>query len=123
MTFRGAVLIVLAVLSGCGSRSSEDPFNGQRSAPSQIRINVDNQNFNDVRLFSLTTRGRMLLGQVGGNAQRTFQVDWRGLDEIRVRMEFLAGADYETNRVDVSPGEQIYLMIPSEPRNAYLRRR
>jgi hypothetical protein len=65
----------------------------------------------------------MLLGQVGGNAQRTFQVDWRGLDEIRVRMEFLAGADYETNRVDVSPGEQIYLMIPSEPRNAYLRRR
>ncbi|NCG32941.1 MAG: hypothetical protein GWP44_08660 [Proteobacteria bacterium] len=123
MTFRGAVLIVLAVLSGCGSRSSEDPFNGQRSAPSQIRINVDNQNFNHVRLFSLTTRGRMLLGQVGGNAQRTFQVDWRGLDEIRVRMEFLAGADYETNRVDVSPGEQIYLMIPSEPRNAYLRRR
>jgi hypothetical protein len=109
LTFRGAVLIVLAVLSGCGSRSSEDPFNGQRSAPSQIRINVDNQNFNDVRLFSLTTRGRMLLGQVGGNAQRTFQVDWRGLDEIRVRMEFLAGADYETNRVDVSPGEQIYL--------------
>jgi hypothetical protein len=122
LTFRGAVLIVLAVLSGCGFRSSGDPFNGERSAPSQMRINVDNQNFNDVRLFSFTTRGRILLGKVGGNAQRTFQVDWRGLDEIRVRMEFLAGDDYETNTVNVSPGDQIYLVIPSEPRNAYLRR-
>jgi len=100
-----------------------DPFSRSGGGPGQIQIIVENQNFNDMRLFSVTTRGRLLLGQVGGHTSKTFVIDWRGLDEIRLRMEFLAGDDYESNLVNASPGDRLTLTIPQEPRNSILRRR
>ena len=121
--FRSLVFGALLATGACGVRAVSDPFSRSCRGPGQIQIIVENQNFNDMRLFSVTTRGRQLLGQVGGHTTKTFVIDWRGLDEIRLRMEFLAGDDYESNLVNASPGDRLTLTIPQEPRNSILRRR
>jgi hypothetical protein len=117
-----ALLLVLALQACGGGRDTPSPFNRNQAATS-IELRVDNQNFNDVRLYLQTVRGRQMVGTVGGNARRTFEVDWRALDDLTVRMEFLAGDDYETNRIDVSPGDRLELTILEIPYNSILRKR
>ena len=124
---RGAVTVVLALVvtvSACGGgRAGANPFSRGRGAPTAIQIFVDNQNFSDMTLLAVTTRGRQPLGRIGGVSQRSFTLNWQGLDGLRIRIEVLAGQDYETNIVNASPGDRLELTGPRDPRNSYLRRR
>ncbi len=122
---RGAVavlILLVTVLAACGGRSI-NPFSRGRGAATSIQIYVDNQNFSDMTLLAVTIRGRHPLGRIGGSTQRTFTLDWRRLDEIRIRMEALAGDEYQTNPVNAAPGDRLELTIQRDPRNAFLRRR
>ncbi len=119
-----ALLAVVATVTACGGgRATANPFSRGRGAPTSIQIFVDNQNFSDMTLLAVTIRGRQPLGRIGGSTQRTFTMDWQGLDEIRIRMELLAGDDYETNTINAGPGDRLELTIQRDPRNAFLRRR
>jgi len=120
---RTAALIAVVGASACGG-GLRNPF-GSRSgtAVGEIRLFVENQNFNDLRIYALTTRGPQAMGQVGGNSTRNFTLDWRQLEELRFRLEFLAGRQYRTNAVNVAPGDRLELIVPANPANAYLRRR
>ena len=123
---RGAVavlMVLVTTLTACGGRASAGPFTRGRGGPTSIQIYVDNQNFSDMSLLAITIRGRQPLGRIGGSSQGTFTLDWSGLDEIRIRMEVLAGQDYETNPVNAAPGDRLELTIQRDPRNAFLRRR
>jgi hypothetical protein len=122
VTWRALAVAVLVGLAGCGGRTA-DPFSSEQSGAIRIRVHVENQNFDDFRLFAVTSRGPLFLGQVAGMTSRTFTVDWRGLDEIRVRMESLTSSNFESNPVTASPSDQLELTIPREGRVAYLRRR
>lgn len=123
LVLAGAALALL-VLSACGvGGNAPNPFDQRGNQSGRIRIVVDNQNFNDVRVYAVTTGGRRTLGQVGGRSNATFQMDWRQLDEIRFRLEFLAGDNYETPRLNVSPGDAVDVYIPQNPNNTVVRRR
>jgi hypothetical protein len=123
---RGAVavlMVLVTTLTACGGQASPSPFSRGRGGQTSIQIHVDNQNFSDMTLLAVTIRGRHPLGRVGGSTQRTFSLDWRRLDEIRIRMEVLAGDEYQTNPVNAAPGDRLELTIQRDPRNAFLRRR
>ncbi|MEQ8330728.1 MAG: hypothetical protein RH859_09725 [Longimicrobiales bacterium] len=121
---RTLALAAALALSGCSvGGNSPSPFDQGGEAAGQIQITIDNQNFNDVRIFAVTTRGPQSLGQAGGRSTRVFRLEWRQLDEIRFRLEFLAGSEYTTQRINVSPGDAIDVYIPQNPQNTVVRRR
>lgn len=121
--FRLSLLAALALLSGCGAGRAASPFDGRTSTATRLTLAVENQNYNDVRVYVVSIQGRRSLGVVTGNSSETFRFEWRTVDAIRIRMEFLAGQNMETNQVTAGPGDQLELIITASPRNTILRRR
>lgn len=118
----GAAVLLIGA-AACSGRSASDPFSRTQAGPQELRVFVDNQNFNDLRIYALTTRGPQAMGQVGGRSTRNFRLPWRQLDELRFRLEFLAGRTYETNSVNASPGDRLDIFVSESPQNSILRRR
>ena len=117
------LLWALAVVLVACSSDPPNPFTRTSPAASELRITVENQSFNDVRVYAETSRGPQPLGVVGGNSNRDFRMDWRQLDEIRFRLEELAGRTYYTNYLTVSPGDRLDMVIPDNLANSFIRRR
>ena len=107
--------------AGCAQRSAPNPFDTDR--PDELRVTVDNQNFNDLRIYAITTGGPRSLGRVGGQSRVEFRLEWRQLDDIRFRLEFLAGDQFTTTRLNVSPGDIVEVSVPQNPNNTIVRRR
>lgn len=118
---RTLAFAALVALAGCAGRHAPSPFDPQGATT--LRIDIDNQNFDQVRVYALTVRGPRALGQVGGRSSGTFTMEWRQLDEIRFRLEFLAAEQYETDRINASPGDRIEVYISENPNNTTIRRR
>lgn len=116
-----AFLLVLA-LGGC-VKNFYNPFDRSGNSADSISLFVDNQNFNDVRLYSVSTRGRESVGFVTGRSTENFTVTWRQSGDIRFQIEVLAGRSYQTNSVAASPGDRLQLYIRDNPNNTYLTRR
>ena len=117
------VTLVVGLLSGCASQEIDNPFRPDANRATQIAISVENQGFNDARVYAVSVGGVQLLGQVPGKATRNFTLQWSRLDDLRLRMDFLAGDTYRSNAIDVAPGDRVELLIPNDPRGAFLRRR
>ncbi|MDH5589647.1 MAG: hypothetical protein OEZ65_10160 [Gemmatimonadota bacterium] len=118
----GALLTGAVLVWGCAT-VGKNPFSGSGSGPTEIRIYVENRNFNDVRIYALATGGPRPLGVVGGNTRGEFRMEWTRLDEIRMRMEFLAGRTFTSNAVNVSPGDRLELYVEEVESRSLLRRR
>lgn len=117
--------LVLCLLVGLGVAEcggiARNPFAPPSAAETQISLFVENQGFNDVRVYALTSRGSRSLGSVGGNTNLRVSLEWRQMDQISFRIEVLAGRTYNTSALAVSPGDRVDLVIPNNPGNAYLR--
>ena len=117
-----AAALVVVLVAGCGgSRNLTNPFDAGAATAQSIRINVENNNFNEatVRAVSRTERR---LGVVPGNGRESFTLNWPTVDDLRIRIDILAGDRYTTNRVSVSPGETAYLTIQNPVYRSLLRR-
>ena len=116
-------IFLLLMLGACSQQPQvRDPFaGGGQAAATSIRINVDNNNFNEatVRAVSRTERR---LGTVPGNGQASFNLAWPAVNDLRIQIDILAGDRYTTNRVTVSPGETVYLTIANPIYRSLLRR-
>jgi len=120
--FRRALLLAAALgATACAGGSSRNPFAAAGTAETQIVIQVENQGFNDLRLYAISHRGNQSLGSVEGNTIRRIPLDWRQPDQISFRMEVLAGRSYTTQAVSAAPGDRVYLTIPNDPGSAYVR--
>ena len=117
------IVSVPLVWAGCATNEAANPFRPGGVTPENIRIEIENQGFNDVRIYAVSVAGNQLLGQVPGKATRNFTLRWQRLDDVRLRMDFLAGDTHDSNVVDAAPGDQLRLVIPIDPRGAFLRRR
>ena len=116
----GALLLVLA--AGCGgARNLANPFEGTAAQSQSIRINVENNNFNEATLRAVA-RGERRLGVVQGNSRESFQMNWPAVDDLRIRIDILAGEDFTTNRISVGPGETVHLTIQNPLYRSLLRR-
>ena len=117
----GALLSIL-LAAGCGgSRTPDNPFEGRTGSARSIRINVENNNFNEATLRAVA-RGERRLGVVQGNSRASFELSWATVDDLRIRIDILAGEDFTTNRVSVGPGETVYLAVQNPLYRSLLRR-
>ena len=110
---RGLVPLLLAALvAGCSSGQSRNPFSSGSTAQSSIRIAIQNQNFNEATVRSLSRTERRL-GTVPGNGRASFTLDWPTINDLAIQIDILAGDRFTTNRLSVRPGETVYLTIES----------
>lgn len=116
-----AVMAVVLALTGCaGAAERSNPFDRGAAARS-IRINVVNNNFNEATLRAVSRTERRL-GVVPGNGRESFTVAWPTVDDLRIRIDLLAGDEILTNRVSVGPGDTAYLTITNPLYRSLLRR-
>lgn len=114
---RRAVLPLIAFLAaavaGCGAgRSAGSPLDGPAAESEEIEILVRNDNFSQVTVYTARGSSYRRLGIVPGKGEATFATEWY-LPDIQLRVKFLAGPDFLTERLPVSPGELLELIVPS----------
>ena len=112
-----ALSLLLPVLVGCAStastgRPADNPLDPATMEGDEIQLLVRNLNFNQVTVY--TARGGPVrrLGIVPGKGEATFRMRWH-LPDIQLRVKELAGDDYFTETLPVSPGEFLELVIPA----------
>jgi hypothetical protein len=113
---QGATLVLLLVmLAGCGLRGGDDDdlFRSRdRSGP--VVLEVQNDNFNDARVYTLWNGQRRRIGTVIGKTENRFEFDHQQGD-LRIQVDFLAAGGFTTEPIMAWPGEVIHLVIPSYP--------
>jgi len=104
-----AALILVAGLGGCTAGKAADSEAGPESR-AEVTIEVENQNFNDARIYLVLYGERTRLGQVPGNSTRTFSFALPP-DDVRIEVSFIAGGGFVTEPMPVSPGDELVLQI------------
>lgn len=106
-----ALGLLLAAMAGCASsgRTAGNPLD---SVEEDIELLVRNFNFHQVTVY--TARGGPVrrLGIVPGKGEATFTMRWH-LPDLQLRVKQLAGEDFYTETIPVSPGELLELIIPA----------
>jgi len=109
---RACMAAALAFLSACATRGSGFlPPGHDLASTAEIEIVVRNGNFNQVTVYTVRSGAQRRLGIVGGKAEATFRTGW-DYPDLQLRVKFLAGPDYFTETLPVSPGETLELFIP-----------
>ena len=109
----GATFLI-PVVTGCiatGGATGNPMDRGSREAE-EIEILVRNLNFNQATVYTARGGSSRRLGIVPGKGEATFKTSWY-LPDIQLRVKFLAGPDFFTETIPVSPGELLELIIPS----------
>lgn len=115
------LLAVWAASACAGTTQPSNPFDSRGSGAESVRVNVINNNFNEATLRALYRTERRL-GVVSGNGRQSFDLVWVGVNDLRIRIDILAGDSFTTNRVSVSPGETVFLTIERPLHRSWLRR-
>lgn len=102
------VALLLAPLAGCSI------FRGQKRPANEetITIHVDNQNFYDATVYLRWFSDRQRLGSVTGHTEHSFETRWRG-PTLTVEVSLLAGPTRIAPSLGVSPGDDVFVDIPS----------
>ncbi|MYE18246.1 MAG: hypothetical protein F4Y07_17380 [Gemmatimonadetes bacterium] len=77
----------------------------------EIQLLVRNLNFNQVTVYTARGASVRRLGIVPGKGEATFRMNWH-LPDIQLRVKELAGDDYLTETLPVSPGDFLELILP-----------
>lgn len=120
----GLLGLVLLSLAACSStKPPPNPFRGEVPASEQtIDIFVENQGFSDATVHAIAEGSRIRMGTVNGKQSRTFSISWPFMRELSVHISELAGDEFTTRRLVVSPGERVQLLIQQPIRRSYLVR-
>lgn len=106
--------LLLPALGGCASspRDTGNPLDPAAFAEGEdIELLVRNLNFNQVTVY--TARGGTSLRRLGivpGKGEATFRMRWH-LPDIQLRWKELAGEEFLSETIPVSPGELLELII------------
>lgn len=115
-------LVLAATACAAGSRSTRDPFaGGSGGAVSgeesrQVRIEVQNSNFNEARIEARGIGLRRRLGRVPGTRSEVFTLDWTAVAPLYFEIDFLAGGACTTRAIEVAAGQTVRLVIDSVAR-------
>ena len=111
---RSALALVLALgLSACATGQSADSPSFSGAPPEdQIRVEVQNFNFQDATIWAIVQSGRRIrLGMVTGKTDSVFTLDWDFSLPLRMEIDLVAGGRCMTERLDVDPGDILLLQI------------
>lgn len=104
------------VLAGCASLGpSRDAAGwevGSRSGEGDITLRVENENFNDARLYARWNGERRRLGTVNGLSSGEFTIPAR-IGSLRLEVDFIGGRGFVSGAMSVGPGDNLYFRIPS----------
>jgi hypothetical protein len=130
-TLMAGLIGLVAMSLGCGtgrpSLSAPAPQPGSEQAArgdrGQIRVQIDNQNFNDMDIYLIDAGTRVYLGSVNGLSKASLPIP-RGASRTDFQVRLLAdpiGAGYtiRTPNVLVGPGQNVYWTIGSSPGNSF----
>ncbi len=108
-----SVALLAPVLAGCAGtgRTADNPLDPATAEAEEIRLLVRNLNFNQVTVYTARGGSVRRLGIVPGKGEATFRMRWY-LPDIQLRVKELAGDEYYTETLPVSPGEFLELIIP-----------
>ncbi len=109
----GPALLGACAWGGTGFRPPGEASAGYE----EIEILVRNANFNQVTVYTVRSGAQRRLGIVAGKDEAVFKTDWNYPD-LQLRVKFLAGPDYFTETLPVSPGERLELTIPARSQSA-----
>lgn len=106
-----ALGLLVPAIVGCAA-SGKTAGNPLDSVEEDIELLVRNFNFHQVTVY--TARGGPVrrLGIVPGKGEATFTMRWH-LPDLQLRVKQLAGEDFYTETIPVSPGELLELIIPA----------
>jgi hypothetical protein len=124
---RPSLLLILAAalaLGGCaaGYRTGADPFAAGSSAGEysasgrRLRIEVQNNNFNDARVEARGIGRQRRLGRVQGTGSEVFTMDWTVSAPIYFEIDLLGGERCVTRSIEVAGGQTVRLTIDSMAR-------
>ena len=103
--------------SACGPSGQlvqqQDPFIRTAVGETEVRLHVQNLNFNEARLFAIGLGKRTRLGIVGGKRDAVFSIPWDHSEPIRIEIDILAGPKCTTDVLTVDPGDTLDLQIQS----------
>ena len=103
------LVLVIGVSASCWSKRQRG---GDEFPP--IQVHVENQNFYDATIYLQWPGSRRRLGVTGGHETESFTADWIGPD-VTFEVAMLAGQTYRGNKIGVSPGDELVVVIPVDP--------
>ncbi|MDX1645655.1 MAG: hypothetical protein R3304_00820 [Longimicrobiales bacterium] len=118
-TARAALVVVLCGLGACAtSRNSRpNPFTGEGVGGSpmedEIRVEVQNLNFNDITVWAVRQGQRVRVGRVTGKTDQTFRIDWNLALPIYFVVDVTGGRGCRTQGVSVERNATVWLAVPS----------
>ncbi len=117
-----SVVIASAACAPGGRSSGGDPFQGS-SAGSQssnrtgeIRIQVENSNFNDAVVHGVRSTSRRRLGRVQGVSDGELRMPWVFGDQLYCEVDLRPRGGCVSRPAFVEPGETLLLVIGSSSR-------
>ncbi|HKT59513.1 MAG TPA: hypothetical protein VJQ46_05655 [Gemmatimonadales bacterium] len=132
-TARIGWLGLAALLAGCGASRSkpaspapEQDASAQANAPTRepIRVEIDNQNFSDMNIYLVNEGTHVLLGSVPGMSKTTLSLPPASVSsawQVRLMADPIGGSNpIRTPTVLVSPGQNVYWTIGSDPANSFV---
>ena len=78
----------------------------------EIELLVRNNNFSQATVYTSRDYGSKRLGIVRGKSNATFKFEWH-LPDIQLRVRFLAGTEFLTEKMPVSPDDLLELELLS----------
>lgn len=106
-----ALSLGLAACAGGRGNLTADPFEASTDGPQTISINVTNLNFQEARLWAVSSSGRQRIGVVGGKADAVYRISWDFSQPLQVEIDLLAGPSCTTEPLVVDPGDELQLQI------------
>jgi hypothetical protein len=104
-------LVVAATSCGPFAREPRSGWDIAQRGAEQFVLQVENRNFADARLYARWNGDRRRIGTVGGNQTEYFTLDWDSR-QLRLEVDFLAGASIVSPSILVSRGDTVVFQIP-----------
>ena len=116
---RTALILALTGLTACATsrNSGPNPFTGGggsgSSVEDEIRVDVQNLNFNDITVWAVRQGQRIRVGRVTGKTDETFRIDWNLALPIYFVVDVTGGRSCRTAQVSVERNARVWVAVPS----------
>ena len=116
---RIVLMVALATMTGCAAsrNSGPNPFTGEgiggNPVEEEIRVDVQNLNFNDITLWAVRQGQRVRVGRVTGKTDEMFRINWNLAVPIYFVIDVTGGRSCRTAQVSVEREARVWVSVPS----------
>jgi len=123
---------LVALAAGCAASHStpaspapEQDASAEAGAPARepIRVEIDNRNFSDMNIYLVNEGTHVLLGSAAGMSKTTLSLPPGSVGsqwQVRLQADPIGGSNtIRTPALMVSPGQNVYWTIGSDPSSSF----